>query len=174
MTDIPLPDDSMFESVEELVDVLERTSLLLGDSSISSMRLVINPERMVIKEAQRAYAYLNLYGYAVDSVVCNRVFPNDLQEAYFSGWIEAQQRNLAFVEEAFHPLPILQIPFFAEEVLGQDMLRRMAATLFGRKPARGGQGDPTQLYYQGNRRESSFTTATTCSASRCHWWKRRR
>ncbi len=149
MSDIPLPDDSMFESVEELVDVLERTSLLLGDSSISSMRLVINPERMVIKEAQRAYAYLNLYGYAVDSVVCNRVFPQDLQEAYFSGWVEAQQRNLAFVEEAFHPLPILQIPFFAEEVLGPDMLRRMAAAVFGEEPVRSGQGDPTQLYYQG-------------------------
>lgn len=146
MSDIPLPDDSMFESVEELVDVLERTSLLLSDSSISSMRLVINPEKMVIKEAQRAYAYLNLYGYAVDSVVCNRVFPQELQEAYFSGWVEAQQRNLVFVEEAFHPLPILQVPFFAEEVLGQDVLRQMAAAIFGQEPARRpGRPDATLL-----------------------------
>ena len=149
MSDIPLPDDDLFESVEDLVNVLERTSVLLSDSRISSMRLVINPEKMVIKEAQRAYAYLNLYGYAVDSVVCNRVFPQELQEAYFSGWIEAQQRNLAFVAEAFQPLPIFQIPFFEEEVLGQDMLRRMAATVFGDVAERGGQGDPTQLYYQG-------------------------
>ena len=149
MSDIPLPDDDLFESVEDLVNVLERTSVLLSDSCISSMRLVINPEKMVIKEAQRAYAYLNLYGYAVDSVVCNRVFPQELQEAYFSGWIEAQQRNLAFVAEAFQPLPIFQIPFFEEEVLGQDMLRRMAATVFGDVAERGGQGDPTQLYYQG-------------------------
>ena len=149
MSDIPLPDDDLFESVEDLVNVLERTSVLLSDSRISSMRLVINPEKMVIKEAQRAYAYLNLYGYAVDSVVCNRVFPQELLEAYFSGWIEAQQRNLAFVAEAFQPLPIFQIPFFEEEVLGQDMLRRMAATVFGDVAERGGQGDPTQLYYQG-------------------------
>ena len=149
INDFPLPDDDIFESVEDLVDVLESTSLLLSDSRISSMRLVINPERMVIKEAQRAYAYLNLYGYAVDSVVCNRVFPQELQEAYFSGWIEAQQRNLAFVEEAFHPLPIFRIPFFEEEVLGQEMLHRMAATIFGAVPERGGQGDPTRLHYQG-------------------------
>ena len=149
MSDLPLPDDDIFESVEDLVDVLERTSLLLSDNSVSSMRLVINPEKMVIKEAQRAYAYLNLYGYAVDSVVCNRVFPQELQEAYFSGWIEAQQRNLAFVEEAFQPLPIFRIPFFEEEVLGQKMLQRMAATVFGDVAERGGQGDPTRLYYQG-------------------------
>ena len=149
MSDLPLPGDDIFESVEDLVDVLERTSLLLSDSSVSSMRLVINPEKMVIKEAQRAYAYLNLYGYAVDSVVCNRVFPQELQEAYFSGWIEAQQRNLAFVEEAFQPLPIFRIPFFEEEVLGQKMLQRMAATVFGDVAERGGQGDPTRLYYQG-------------------------
>ena len=149
MSNFPLPDDDIFESVEDLVDVLERTSLLLSDSSVSSMRLVINPEKMVIKEAQRAYAYLNLYGYAVDSVVCNRVFPQELQEAYFSGWIEAQQRNLGFVEEAFHPLPICRIPFFEEEVLGQEMLQRMAASMFGADPARGGSGDPTRLCYQG-------------------------
>ena len=149
MSDIPLPDDDLFESVEDLVNVLERTSLLLSDSSVSSMRLVINPEKMVIKEAQRAFAYLNLYGYAVDSVVCNRVFPQELQDAYFSGWIEAQRRNLDFVEEAFQPLPISRIPFFEEEVLGQKMLQRMAATLFGDDLERGGEGDPTRLYYQG-------------------------
>ena len=149
MSDIPLPDDDLFESVEDLVNILERTSLLLGDSQVSSMRLVINPERMVIKEAQRAYAYLNLYGYAVDSVVCNRVFPQVLKDAYFSGWIEAQRRNLAFVEEAFQPLPISRIPFFQEEVLGQNMLQRMAATLFGDDLERGGEGDPTRLCYQG-------------------------
>ena len=72
-----------------------------------------------------------------------------MQEAYFSGWIEAQQRNLGFVEEAFHPLPICRIPFFEEEVLGQEMLQRMAASMFGADPARGGNGDPTRLYYQG-------------------------
>lgn len=149
MSDFPLPDDEMFESIEELVDVLERTSNLLSDSRISSMRLVMNPEKMVIKEAQRAYAYLNLYGYAVDSVVCNRVFPPELQEAYFSGWIESQQRNLAFVEEAFQPLPIFRVPFFNEEVLGQEMLERMGHSLFGEELAPGGSGDPTRTYYQG-------------------------
>lgn len=149
MSDFPLPQDDLFESVEELVDVLARTNLLLSDSNTSNIRLVLNPEKMVIKEAQRAYAYLSLYGYAVDSVVCNRVFPQGLQDAYFSGWVEAQQRNLAFVAEAFQPLPIFRIPFFAEEVLGRTMLQRMAETMFGADPVRGGSGDPTRTYYQG-------------------------
>ena len=126
MSDFPLPQDDLFESVEELVDVLERTNLLLSDSNTSNIRLVLNPEKMVIKEAQRAYAYLSLYGYAVDSVICNRVFPRACKMPTSVVGIEAQQRNLAFVAEAFQPLPIFRIPFFAEEVLGRTMLQRMA------------------------------------------------
>ena len=143
MSDIPLPDDDLFESVEDLVNVLERTSLLLSDSSVSSMRLVINPEKMVIKEAQRAYAYLNLYGYAVDSVVCNRVFPQELQDAYFSGWLR-RRRNAIWPSSKKHSslLPISRIPFFEEEVMGQKMLQRMAATLFGDVLERGGDRRP--------------------------------
>ena len=75
MTDMPLPGDDIFESIEELVGYLERMSQLLSDGEVSSMRIVLNPEKMVIKEAQRAYTYLNLYGYSVDAVFCNRVFP---------------------------------------------------------------------------------------------------
>ena len=75
MTDMPLPDEDMFDSVEELVGHLERMSQLLSDAAICSVRVVLNPEKMVVKEAQRAYTYLNLYGYSVDAVVCNRVFP---------------------------------------------------------------------------------------------------
>lgn len=148
-SDFPLPDDDVFDSIEELVDVLDRTSKLLGDPEISSMRLVLNPEKMVIKEAQRAYTYLNLYGYAVDAVVCNRVFPREIQDPYFRRWIQAQQANLTFVAEAFHPLPIFPIPFFDEEVLGEAMLVRMAETLFGQEAKRGGEGDPTQTFYRG-------------------------
>ncbi|RME52605.1 MAG: ArsA family ATPase, partial [Caldilineae bacterium] len=148
-SDFPLPDDDVFDSIEELVDVLDRTSKLLGDPRISSMRLVLNPEKMVIKEAQRAYTYLNLYGYAVDAVICNRVFPREIQDPYFRRWIQAQQANLNFVAEAFHPLPIFPIPFFDEEVLGMAMLQRMAQTIFGEEAQRGGAGDPTQTFYQG-------------------------
>ncbi len=103
-SDMPLPDDSVFESIEDLILVLERTSNLLSNAQISSMRLVLNPEKMVIKEAQRAYTYLNLYGYAVDAVVCNRLFPDDVTDSYFDVLKAAQRENMVFVEEAF-PAP---------------------------------------------------------------------
>ncbi|MFZ1756455.1 MAG: ArsA family ATPase [Caldilineaceae bacterium] len=148
-SDMPLPGDDVFESIEDLVVVLERTSKLLGDSAVSSMRLVLNPEKMVIKEAQRAYTYLNLYGYAVDAVICNRIFPTELTGGYFDQWTAAQQENLRFVEEAFQPLPIFRVPMFGQEVMGVEMLRLTASTIFGDVLERGGAGDPTQTFYSG-------------------------
>jgi arsenite/tail-anchored protein-transporting ATPase len=147
--DVPLPDDDVFDSIEELIDVLERTSKLLSNSATSSMRLVLNPEKMVVKEAQRAYTYLNLYGYSVDAVVCNRVFPQHLEDAYFSQWKRSQRENIEFVGEAFYPLPILQVPFFDQELVGDTMLQRTAEMLFGAEAVRQGAGDPTQAFYRG-------------------------
>ncbi|MBX3000038.1 MAG: ArsA family ATPase [Caldilineaceae bacterium] len=148
--DMPLPEDDVFDSIEELIDVLERTSALLSNGKISSMRLVLNPEKMVVKEAQRAYTYLNLYGYAVDAVVCNRVFPQHLADDYFKQWKQSQQDNLQFVEEAFHPLPIFKIPFFEQELVGETMLRRTAEEVFGAEIKQGGVGDPTTAFYVGS------------------------
>lgn len=153
MTDMPLPDDDIFESIKELVGYLERMSQLLSDGNVSSMRIVLNPEKMVVKEAQRAYTYLNLYGYSVDAVVCNRVFPRDLADHYFDIWKDAQAANLQLVHECFHPLPIFEIPLFDQEVTGVEMLRRMADTVFGANPVRSGAGDPTNKYYVGKPQE---------------------
>jgi arsenite/tail-anchored protein-transporting ATPase len=149
MTDMPIPDDDIFESIEELVAQLEHMSQLLSDGSISSMRVVLNPEKMVVKEAQRAYTYLNLYGYSVDAVVCNRVFPRDLEDHYFDVWKKAQAANLELVHECFHPLPIFEVPLFDQEVTGIPMLQRMADTVFGSNPVKGGAGDPTGKFYVG-------------------------
>ncbi len=152
-TDIPIPDESVFDSVQELVGYLERTSALLSDRTISSMRVVLNPEKMVIKEAQRAYTYLNLYGYSVDAIVCNRVFPDGLADGYFATWKRAQQENRQLIRECFHPLPIIEVPFFEQEVAGKTMLYQMAERLFGPELVQGGVGDPTQHYYEGKPQE---------------------
>lgn len=152
-TDMPIPGDDVFASVEELVGYLARTSQLLSDPTISSMRLVLNPEKMVVKEAQRAYTYLNLYGYPVDAVVCNRVFPKDLVDAYFDLWKTNQADNLQLVRECFHPLPIFEVPLFRQEVTGVAMLQEMAATLFGPATTQGGDGDPTRHFYVGKPQE---------------------
>ncbi|MFN3979877.1 MAG: ArsA family ATPase [Caldilinea sp.] len=149
MTDMPLPSDDIFDSIEELVSFLERMSRLLSDGAQSSMRVVLNPEKMVIKEAQRAYTYLNLYGYSVDAVICNRVFPRSLSDHYFDIWKSAQASNLEFVHECFQPLPIFEVPLFEQEVMGISMLGEMANAIFGPTTVRGGAGDPTQHFYVG-------------------------
>ncbi|MDI9549813.1 MAG: ArsA family ATPase [Chloroflexota bacterium] len=153
LSDMPLPEDDFFDSIEELIRFMERTNRLLSDADISSMRVVLNPEKMVIKEGQRAYTYLNLYGYPVDSVVVNRIFPQDLTDSYFDLWKHAQAENMELVREAFYPLPIFEVPLFEQEVTGLPLLQQMADTVFGAELVRGGQGDPTQRYYAGKPQE---------------------
>lgn len=157
ISDMPLPDDGVFDSIEYLVDYMERTSELLSDPAISSMRVVLNPEKMVIKEAQRAYTYLSLYGYPVDAVVVNRVFPKQLTDQFFDIWKSSQTENLEYVHDAFQPLPIFEVPFFAQEVTGIQMLQKMAATIFGPIESPGGPGgvgDPTRHLYIGKAQET--------------------
>jgi len=131
-----LPDAATLDSVEGLFDTLDSVRDLLADPTQSSLRLVVNPERMVIKETQRTYTYLNLYGYAVDAVLCNRVIPDEVTDPYFRAWKEHQAQNLAFIREAFGELPLLTAPMFPDEVGGLDALRRLADALYGdRSPA---------------------------------------
>ena len=89
----------------------------------------------MVREAQRTFTYLNLYGYLTDAVVVNRVFPDDVSGGYFSAWRDVQQRQLDFVEEAFAPVPVLRAPFFEQEVMGREMLERLSAEVFGERRA---------------------------------------
>jgi arsenite-transporting ATPase len=108
-----------------------------------TIRLVMNPDRMVIKEAQRTFTYLNLYGYLTDAVIVNRIFPDDVEEGYFGAWREHQRRNLEQVHEGFAPVPVLTSRFFEEEVIGPQMLDRLGAELFV-----GGYGPQDVLHSQ--------------------------
>jgi arsenite/tail-anchored protein-transporting ATPase len=146
VTDIPMPDNDLFESIERLIRELERMHTLLADPDTSSARLVLNPEKMVIKEAQRALTYLNLYGYSTDLVIANRVLPQDLTGQYFANWRDSQSRYMQMVEEMFSPLPILRVPLFEQEVVGLDRLRQMAQSVYG-------QQDPTRVFYRGYTQE---------------------
>ncbi len=92
---------------------------------------MVNPERMVIKETQRTYTYLNLYGYAVDAVLCNRVIPDEVTDPYFAAWKRHQAENMAFIREAFGELPLFTAPMFDDEIGGFDALRRLADALYG-------------------------------------------
>lgn len=142
ITDLPIPDDKVFDSIRDLILQLDRMHQLLADPSQSSVRLVLNPEKMVIKEAQRTFTYLNLYGYSTDLVVSNRIIPATVGDQYFSAWKGAQARYGSLVEEAFSPLPILKVPLMDQEVVGFEMLRKMAGAIYG-------DVDPTKVFYVG-------------------------
>lgn len=138
LTDLPVPGDEVFAAVKELLTRLERTREVLADGETTSVRLVLNPEKMVIRESQRTYTYLSLYGYAIDAVVCNRLLPEALNHPYFEAWKETQERYYALVEEGFSPLPIINGPLMEQEVVGLKMLERFARALFD-------TSDPTRV-----------------------------
>jgi arsenite-transporting ATPase len=134
--DIPMPGEAVFDDVKRLVENLVAMNGILRDRSHTSIRLVMNPDRMVIKEAMRTFTYLNLYGYLTDAVIVNRVFPPEAGEGYFAAWRRHQQEQMELVRSAFSPVPILDAPYFDQEVVGPAMLDRLADAAFdGREPA---------------------------------------
>ena len=139
---IPVPGADVFDAVEDLFHRLEKMRAILGDVENSSVRLVVNPERMVIKETQRTFTYLNLYGYRTDLVVCNRVLPDSVGDTFFDAWKVSQARHLQFINECFEPIPIFKAPLMDREVVGLDVLRELAGALFDTR-------DPAQLFYSG-------------------------
>ena len=141
LTGMPMPETSVFRAGEELFERLEHTHELLSDPERTSVRVVLNLEKMVIKEAQRSFTYFHLYGYPTDLVVVNRVLPADAGP-YFGAWREAQARYRPLVDESFAPVPIRSAPFFAQEVLGDEMLRRLGGAIFS-------TDDPTDIFFRG-------------------------
>jgi arsenite-transporting ATPase len=135
MMDVEVPEADVFDEVQELVRNLIALNEILRDRERASIRLVMNPDRMVIKEAQRTFTYLNLYGYLTDAVIVNRVFPAEVAEGYFGAWHERQADRLAEVREGFAPVPVLTARYFEQEVTGDPMLDRLGAELFGDRPA---------------------------------------
>jgi arsenite/tail-anchored protein-transporting ATPase len=135
LLDISLPGKAVFADVERLSQNLIAMNEILRDRSRSTIRLVMNPDRMVIGEAMRTFTYLNLYGYLTDAVIVNRLFPAGVGD-YFADWRRVQEEHLERVHEAFAPVPVLCAPYFEQEVVGPEMLDRLGAELFGdRNPA---------------------------------------
>jgi arsenite-transporting ATPase len=133
--DIPLPSQAVFADIHRLSENLIGMNEILRDRELCTVRLVMNPDKMVIGEAMRTFTYLNLYGYLTDAVVVNRLFPAEVGE-YFAGWRALQEEHLELVRSAFAPVPVLCAPYFDQEVVGAPMLDRLAGALFGeRDPA---------------------------------------
>ncbi len=129
--DSAIPDEDAWDQIKNLFDTLDKVRDLLADPEVASIRLVVNPEKMVIKETQRTYTYLNLYGYATDAIICNRIIPDEVTDPYFAMWKDKQRENIEFINEAFGGLPVRKAPMFGGEVGGLETLRKLADELYG-------------------------------------------
>lgn len=144
--EIPMPEPELMDEVEHLIQNLLAMDGILRDHEHCSIRLVMNPDRMVINEARRTFTHLCLFGYLTDAVIVNRVFPDDVEDTYFAGWREQQTTQLESVEEGFAPVPVLTARYFDREVIGEEMHARLADDLYG-------EIDPDALLHSGMARE---------------------
>jgi len=139
--DIPLPGDDILGEIENIYHELDEMHEVFSDREVTSIRIVVNPEKMVIKEAQRSFTYLNIYNLNVDAIIVNRVIPMDVTDGYFSAWKEIQKKYRTLIDESFSPIPVFEAPLFEQEVVGTDMLFRMGETVFG-------ESDPEAILYR--------------------------
>jgi len=131
----------VYEAVDDIFRQMAGVTDILTNPLETSVRLVMNPEKMVIKESQRALTYLSMYGMTVDTVVVNKILPVDKDSGYLNHWKDVQQRYLLEVQHSFSPLPIRHVPYYAEEVVGIEKLRQMGLDVYG-------DSDPAALVYK--------------------------
>ncbi|HEY8322900.1 MAG TPA: ArsA family ATPase [Ktedonobacterales bacterium] len=150
-----LPGVNLFEQLDKLNVQVAALKATLTDNSVSSYRLVVNPEKMVIKEALRAETYLTLYGYPIDSVLCNRILPGvadpapqtqPAQSSLMDEMVAQQRGYYQQIHQTFAPLPVWDAPYRAREVIGLEALAQLAADIWGEQ-------DPTQIFFQGQTQE---------------------
>ena len=153
---VELPTDNYFANVKALFSRLDGIGDLLEDPKITSVRLVTNPERMVLRETQRAFVYFSLHGLAVDGVIVNRVLPAEVTDQYFQEWRVSQGRILEEIDRYFAPVPVKRVPLFTHEVLGRERLEELARSLYD------GKEDPAAV----TRTEAPY--AFTKSADGCY------
>ncbi|MBE9101746.1 TRC40/GET3/ArsA family transport-energizing ATPase [Vacuolonema iberomarrocanum] len=136
-----LPDQEVMDAPYEFYQQIEELEKVLTDNTTTSVRLVTNPEKMVIKESLRAHAYLSLYNVATDMVVANRIIPDSVSDPFFQRWKENQKQYRQEIHDDFRPLPVKEVPLFSEEMCGLEALNRLKDTLYADE-------DPSQVYYK--------------------------
>jgi len=136
-----LPDKEVMDAPYEFYEQIEALETVLTDPLKTSVRLVTNPEKMVIKESLRAHAYLSLYNVSTDLVIANRIIPEEVTDPFFQRWKESQKVYKQEIYDNFHPLPIKEVPLYSEEMCGLAALERLKETLYRDE-------DPSQVYYK--------------------------
>ncbi len=138
-----LPDNEVMDAPYQFYEQIEALEKVLTDNTQTSVRLVTNPEKMVIKESLRAHAYLSLYNVATDLVIANRIIPEEVTDPFFKRWKENQEQYRQEIHDNFSPLPVKEVPLFSEEMCGLAALDRLKDTLYSGE-------DPAQVYYHEN------------------------
>jgi arsenite-transporting ATPase len=136
-----LPDQQVMDAPYEFYQQIEALEKVLTDTAQTSVRLVTNPEKMVIKESLRAHAYLSLYNVGTDLVIANRIIPEQVTDPFFQRWKENQQQYRQEIHDNFQPLPIKEVPLYSEEMCGLAALERLKETLYADE-------DPAQVYHK--------------------------
>ena len=128
---MPIAGDAVFGAVRRFYDRLDGVRDLLTDGEITSARLVVNPERLVVAEARRTFTYLSLFGYHVDAVIANRILPSEIDHPWLDQWRALQSAHLAVIEDAFAPVPVLPAELANEEIIGSPALSLFAKQIYG-------------------------------------------
>ncbi|TML37906.1 MAG: ArsA family ATPase [Actinobacteria bacterium] len=151
MTSMPVAGDHVFGAARRFYERLDGVRALLTDGARTSVRIVVNPEAVVIAEARRTATYLGLFGYGVDAVVVNRLLPDEISDPWFKAWKELHAEHLASIERGFAPLPVLRAGLAAAELVGPGCLRRFGAEVYGelQPEARLHQGVPLRVEKRG-------------------------
>lgn len=136
-----LPDRELMNVPYEFYEKIEALGRILTDNTVTSVRLVTNPEKMVIKESLRAHAYLSLYNISVDLVIANRIIPPEVTDPYFAFWKESQQIYRREIIDNFSPLPVKEVPLYSREICGLETLEKLKKYLYNDE-------DPAQVYYR--------------------------
>lgn len=139
---MPVPEDDVFGAVERLQGRLTAVHAVLQDRDVASVRLVVNPERLVVNEAMRTATSLSLFGYGVDAVIANRILPDEVTDPYLARWKQRHAEHLETIHAGFAPTPVLTAPLFADELDGIDGLAQLGAALYG-------DVDPAAILYRG-------------------------
>ncbi len=140
-TGVPLPQEEYFENLAALHRKLEGIDKLMADPRVTTVRLVTNPEKVILKETQRAFTYFCLYGLTIDAVIVNRILPKEASDGFFSAWQDTQQKWVRSIEEFFDPVPVWRVPLFEDEVLGPERLKRLGKALYGTR-------DPARIFFE--------------------------
>jgi arsenite/tail-anchored protein-transporting ATPase len=150
---LPIGEDAVQQRIQQLFDQVESLRAILTNSAVTSVRLVLNPEHMAVRETQRAYTYMNLFGFAVDALFVNRVLPEEVADPFFARWKADQAAYRQEVRELFAPLPVFEVPLKSHEVVGLEALQQLSHELYGETdpvpPLSSEQ--PLRFYLEGNR-----------------------